>query len=133
MAARHFLLPMVGPADGKGTRADPWRPKYLRELGLSYSIRNGRDFCLAEVWGDEKALEQLAAMPDVEEVLDTDAPVEAGKLARTEAATKNLPLSRKGTGKELLLSLRQSIHDKQVAERPQRVGDAVKGAIRAGN
>lgn len=123
---------MQAPANGTGigTRADPWRPKYLKELGLSYTIRNAREFCLAEVWGEEKALTQLAGMSDVEELAEDDQPVAAAKLSRVEA--RGLSLARKSTGREVIASLKRAIHDKQVAERPQRVGDAVRDAIRAG-
>lgn len=133
--ARYFLIPMQAPANGtgRGTRTDPWRPKYLKELGLSYSIRNARDFCLADVWGDDKALDELASMPDVEEVKDSDEALPPEKLTRVATASKDIPLARTATERELLASLRQAIHDKQVASRVQSVDDAVRGAIRAGN
>lgn len=70
MNTRTFLIPMQSPANGtgKGTRADPWRPKYLQELGLSFSIQNARDFCIAEVTGPNLVLDQLAKKPDVVEL-----------------------------------------------------------------
>jgi hypothetical protein len=120
---RMFLIPMLAPANGsgKGTRQDPWRPKYLRELGLSYSIHNARDFCLAEVWGDEKAMDELSTRPDVAELLDTDEAVPASTLARVEGYGRNMALAREGTGRELIASLRSAIHSKQTAEQPQRM------------
>jgi hypothetical protein len=70
MNTRTFLIPMQSPANGtgKGTRADPWRPRHLQELGLSFSIHNARHFCIAEVTGPNLVLDELAAKPDVVEL-----------------------------------------------------------------
>lgn len=63
---------MVGPADGKGTREDPWRPKYLRELNLRFSsqgnLRSHMLCAVAEDDGDVANLSELAAQPDVIEL-----------------------------------------------------------------
>jgi hypothetical protein len=70
MNTRSFLIPMQAPVNdtGKGTRADPWRPKYLMELGLAFSIHNARDFCIADVTGPNCVLDDLAARKDVVEL-----------------------------------------------------------------
>lgn len=116
---RYFLIPMQAPANGtgKGTKVDPWRPKYLRESGLSYSIHNAREFCLAQVWGDEKALEELAGMSDVEEVFDSSEAISGQKLTKVLAAVRGLSLRNVDTGHDFLVSLRESIAAKQRAER----------------
>jgi hypothetical protein len=77
MNTRTFLIPMQAPANGtgKGTRADPWRPRYLQELGLSFSILNARDFCIAEVTGPNMVLDQLAAKKDVVELRNDGKPL----------------------------------------------------------
>lgn len=70
MTVRVFLVPMVGPLDGKGTRENPWRPKYLREMNLDFSSQgNLRGCMLCRIEGDDKSLESLAAQPDVVEVV----------------------------------------------------------------
>ncbi len=130
-------MPMLAPANGtgKGTRDDPWAPIGWRETRdrTTWQIRKlpNRSLCLAEVSGDAAALDQLAAMPGVEEIADTDEKIDAGKLARVEG--RGLPLARKASGREVIASLKQAIFDKQVAERPRRVPDAVRDAIRAGS
>lgn len=84
MNTRTFLIPMQAPANGtgKGTRADPWRPRYLQELGLSFSIHNARDFCVADVTGPNLVLDQLAAKKDVVELRND------GKLLSDEEHAK---------------------------------------------
>lgn len=136
---RTFLIPMQAPVNGtgKGTREDPWRPKYLKELGLGLNnasaVRGQEGFYLGEVGGPEKAIEQLAAQPDVVELTESDDPLPAAKIAKVEGVSRNLALARKGTGREVVASLRQAMQDKQIATRQQSVGDAVKGALRAGD
>lgn len=67
---RTFLIPMTGPAaGGKGTREDPWRPKYIREANLRFASRGNLRFAmLCEVQGPDADLEMLAAQPDVIEL-----------------------------------------------------------------
>lgn len=58
-----------GNGTGIGTREDPWRPKYLQELGLDFSsIANFRTHMECYVSGDAQALDELAQKPDVEEL-----------------------------------------------------------------
>ena len=69
MAIAFVLCPMIGPAIGKGTREDPWRPKYLQELGVAFSsMGNRRTEMLCRVEGTEEQLAALAANPDVQEL-----------------------------------------------------------------
>lgn len=128
---RYFLIPMQAPVNGtKGTKQDPWRPKYLKELGLNFSIRNARDVCLAEVSGDESAMDELAAENDVEEIPDDTDDLPPGRLVRIVARSGGLPLVVTRSGREVIASLKLAIQDKQIAARQQDVGNAVKDAIR---
>jgi hypothetical protein len=87
MNTRSFLIPMQAPANGtgKGTREDPWRPKYLAELGLTYSIHNARDFCIADVTGPNCVLDDLAAKKDVVELRNDGKPLSDEKHAVARA------------------------------------------------
>lgn len=84
MNTRTFLIPMQSPASGTGigTRSDPWRPRYLQELGLSFSIHNARDFCIADVTGPNLVLDQLAAKKDVVELRNDGKPLSDEEHAR---------------------------------------------------
>lgn len=69
--ARTFIVPMVPPvnASKKGTAEDPWRPKYMRELGLGYT--NGitfRYWSMYDAIGSDAAMDTLASQPDVHEI-----------------------------------------------------------------
>jgi hypothetical protein len=78
---------MQAPSNGtgKGTRADPWRPKYLAELGLTFSIHNARDFCIADVTGPNCVLDELAARKDVVELRNDGKPLSDEKHATARA------------------------------------------------
>jgi len=68
---RRFRIPLQAPVNGtgRGTRDDPWRPKYLQELGLDFSsFERTREHMCCVVSGDEAALDHLAQYPDVEEL-----------------------------------------------------------------
>ena len=137
MATRTFLIPMQAPANGtgKGTRADPWRPKYLLERGLDFSIVNARDFCLAHVTGDDAALDALEAEPDVIELPQDDQEIRPGKQGRMRAMLAQAGIAElKGrVNRDVIKTLRESIHDFQRANRPsQALRDAVLQRRRSG-
>lgn len=69
--ARTFIVPIIPPANAqkKGTTLDPWRPKYMRELGLGFTNTTSfRYWMLLEATGSDAAMDTLASQPDVHEI-----------------------------------------------------------------
>lgn len=149
--ARLFLIPMQPPQNGtgKGTLQDPWRPKYLFELGLDYAISNGRDVALVEIppfdparvkgtEGEVRAAEAryaaslnaLVGKSDVEEIRDDAVVLTDAEKQRAAVLYGTLPVARNTTGAELLLSLREALRDRQRAGRQVSVDAAVREALR---
>ncbi len=126
--ARTFIIPMQPPANPSkiGTFADPWRPKYLRERGLS--INNATSFrywIIGEVSGtpgaEDMQLNALAAMPDVYEInpwttIPHDKrPALVAWLAKRGITDANLDLQ----GDALVAELRRVCHVAQAKETAQ--------------
>jgi len=122
MNTRTFLIPMQAPANGTGigTRADPWRPRYLQELGLSFSIHNARDFCIAEVTGPNMVLDQLAAKPDVVELRNDGKPLSDEKHAAAAKMLEfaNLAQAREPIDRRAIEKLKEAILHRQRATKP---------------
>jgi len=122
MNTRTFLIPMQSPASGTGigTRTDPWRPRYLQELGLSFSIHNARAFCIADVTGPNMVLDQLAAKNDVVELRND------GKMLSDEehaSATRMLDFAgikhaREPINRRVILRLKHEVLHRQQAVKP---------------
>lgn len=108
------------PMHGSGTRADPWRPKYLREAGVTYSIRNARAWCLADVDGDAKVVDEIAAQPDVIELRPDSRATPAAKRAAIRALCQSvgITLTKDATEAELVESLESGIRARQMSETP---------------
>jgi hypothetical protein len=122
MNTRTFLIPMQAPANGTGigTRADPWRPRYLRELGLSFSIHNARDFCIAEVTGPNLVLDQLAAKPDVVELRNDGRPLSDEKHAAAARMLEfaNVRQAREPVDRHLIQKLKDAVLHRQQTAKP---------------
>jgi hypothetical protein len=119
--ARWFAIPMQRPStpDGRGTVADPWRVKYLREAGLTntggISTRYG---VITQVFGTEAQLDALAAHNDVVEI--TDAPLSQGQQNRLAAflARRGIVVDTSLPGPQLIEALFAAILAVQAQETP---------------
>ena len=113
---RTFVIPMVGPAAGKGTSENPWRPKYVHEAGLSYSSQgNFRYAMLCVVKGTDTELDALAAHADVVEVTPGGVhPSARGRLTALLARRGIVPPGLGGP--HVFKELREAIANKQRSE-----------------
>lgn len=139
-STRTFIIPMQAPAGtAYGTRRNPWRPKYLQELGLGFTnstcIRGPGGYYLAEVFGPEDRIEELAAKPDVVELPDTNAIIPEAKLECLHGTCgADLPRLRKPTGRHLAKALRARMLARQAEDRRklELAAKVLGGARRAG-
>ncbi len=117
---RWFVIPMRNPStpDGRGTLDDPWRPKYLQELGLTATNGTSFRYWVLVSIDDAPALDTLAAYPDVHEITDRPIPARKRTIIRNWLTKRGVTADLTLTGQTLVDELFRVCREVQVAETP---------------